>query len=313
MRQIKQLIRHASRSPFFQRKMLGLDVQEIADLKTFTKLVPTMTLDELVVERTRSGDPYSLRWCGNDRPLLAFQLEYDLEAPLYIGLDRTALRGYVDALRRCWSLLGLGKGDTVAIFDYGTSPVSYLTSSTFTPYLNKGVADVLGCLPICNDGAANMCQRAVEILKFVRPSIFFVRADCLPPLILEIERQLSRLADFTNALVVVENEGLLSKSDQSLYESRTGVPIYRLLRMDAAMFVAVECPQCRLLHCWQDLYLVESAADGFGDTDDPLGSSLVVTNWFAKTCPTIRYVSQVQGALESTGCSRGPQDNRIAA
>ncbi|MFQ5851426.1 MAG: hypothetical protein ACE5JU_12655 [Candidatus Binatia bacterium] len=306
MQQIKQLMMHASYSPFFQQKFGNLKTKGISDLKSFTQRVPVMTLEELVEERIRSRDPYSLRWCSNRTPLVAFQLEYDSESALYLGLDRAALRGYAEALRRCWSLLGLGKGDTVAIFDYGTSPVSYLASSTFTPYLRQGAADALGCLPVCNDGLANMSQRAVEILKFARPRVLFVRTDCLEPLAMEIERQLLRLADYTKALVVAENEGLPSKRDQNAYEMRLGVPVYRLLRIDVAMFLAMECPDCHLLHSWQDLYFVESVADR-------LDKSLVVTNWFAKACPTVRYLSQVRASLEPAGCPRGPQDNRIVA
>lgn len=306
MHQIKQLMMHASSSHFFKRKFGSVKIQGIADLEAFTRKVPVMTLEELVEERVRSRDPYSLRWCSNRTPLVAFQLEYDIDPALYLGLDRVGLRGYAEALRRCWSLLGLGKGDTVAIFDYGTSPVSYLASSTFTPYLGQGAADALGCLPVCNDGLANLSQRAVEILKFARPRVLFVRTDCLEPLAMEIERQLLRLADYTKALVVTENEGLPSKRDQNAYEMRLGVPVYRLLRIDVAMFLAMECPECRLLHSWQDLYFVESVADG-------LDKSLVVTNRFAKACPTVRYLSQVRASLEPAGCPRGPKDNRIAA
>ncbi|MFQ5849795.1 MAG: hypothetical protein ACE5JU_04300 [Candidatus Binatia bacterium] len=314
MHQIKRLMKQASGSLFFQRKFGSLKTQGIADLKAFTRRVPPTTLEELLAERIRSGDPYSSRWCSNRSPLVVFQLEYDMESSLYLGLDRVTLRGYAEALRRCWSLLELGKGDTVAIFDYGTSPVSYLASSTFTPYLAQGAADTLGCLPICNDGAANMIHRAVEILKFVRPRVLFVRTDCLQPLAMEIERQLPRLADYTKALVVAENEGLLSRGDQSGYESRLGVPVYRLLRIDVAMFLAIECPGCRLLHSWQDLYFVESVTDGLEEPSaDRRENSLVITNWFAKASPTVRYLSQVNGFLEPAGCPRGPRDNRIAA
>jgi len=314
MRQIKSLLKAASGSPFFQRKFGGLRSLDIADLDTFARKVPLMRLEEVAAERVRSGDPYSSRWCGNDRPLIVLQLEYDLEQPLYMGLDRVALQFYAEALSRCWSLLGLSKGDRVAIFDYGTSPVSYLASSIFTPYLRRGAADALGCLPICNDGAANMTQRAVEILRFVHPRVLFVRNDCLPPLVMAIEKQFLRLKDYTTTLVTVENEGLLSKDEQRNYQRRLDVPVYRLLRVDAAMFLAMECPECRLLHNWQDLYLVESAPDGFDESPDDLQEDfLVITNWFARTYPTVRYLSQVQGSLEPAGCPRGASDSRIAA
>ncbi len=300
-------MRHALASPFFRKKLARFR-GTIVDLKAFTAKIPLTTLTELVAEKMISHDPHSLRLRKNLNPPVIFQLEYDTETALYLGLDRSDLAVYAETLRRCWSLLGVGKGDKVAIFDYGTSPLSYLAASAFTPYLGQGAADLLGCLPICNDGVSNMSRRAVEILKFACPRLLFIRSDCLEPFTVEVEREALRLSDHTNALAVAENEGLLSKRDQNAYERRLGVPIYRLLRVDAAMFFAMECPECRLLHTWKDLYFVETV-----DADDGKEDSLVITNWFAKTCPTIRYLSQVKGSLQPVGCARGPQDLRIAA
>jgi phenylacetate-coenzyme A ligase PaaK-like adenylate-forming protein len=159
-----------------------------------------------------------------------------------------------------------------------------------------------------------MASRAVEIIKWVKPKILFVRSDCLAPLSAEINRQLPRLADYIGAVVVAENEGLLAKEQQLASERQLGVPVYRLLRIDIAMFLAVECPDCRLLHCARDLYYVESAADGVDqDANMSEENALVVTNWFAGSFPSIRYLSQVKGRLASPGCPRRPQDQRIIA
>lgn len=313
MQPFRRLLKRASTAPFFQRKFGGLKTRDILDLNGFAEKVPTTGLEELVREKMRSGDLYSSRACRTRRPLVTFQLAYDTEAPLYLALDRFDLRVYAEALTRCWSLIGLKGGDKVAIFDYGTSPVSYLASSVFTPYLSRGAADALGCLSICNDGVSNMSQRAVEILRFVRPRVLFVRADCLEPLAIEVEKELPRLADYTQALIAVENEGLLSKPDQNSYERRLGVPVYRLLRVDVAMFFAMECPRCRLLHGWRDLYLVESVTERADDSEGHGQGSLVITNWFARACPTVRYLSQVRGSLQPAGCPRGAKDFRIAA
>ena len=127
---MKRLIQRGSVSPFYRRKFKGIRKLRVPDLATFSKKIPPFTLEELVEERTRSGDPYSLRWCEKKSPLLTFQLEYDTEPSLYLPLDRSALKGYAEALTRCWSLLGLERGDKVAIFDCGTSPVSYVASGS---------------------------------------------------------------------------------------------------------------------------------------------------------------------------------------
>lgn len=312
MRQLRQLIQHSSAAPFFQRKFDTLGGGANLSLKDFTAKMPIMTLEELVAERLRSGDPYSSRWAREHAPLVVVQLEYDTEAPLYVGLGPDELRGYAEALRRCWSLLGLGSGDRVGIFDYGTSPISYLASAAFTPYLQRGAADALGCLPVCNDGGANMSQRAVEIVKLVRPRVLFLRSDCLHPFAAEVERQSLRLSDSINALVAAENEGMLSEADRDAYQKSLAVPIYRLLRIDAAMFLAIECPRCRFLHSWPDLYFAETVPEGSEAAEYGEKGSLVITNRFAKSCPVIRYLSHVRGTLQPSGCSAGPKDLRIA-
>ncbi|HXG52730.1 MAG TPA: hypothetical protein VNN77_15140 [candidate division Zixibacteria bacterium] len=263
-----------------------------------------------MAERAASGDPYSLRWCGRDAPAVVLQTEYDVDPPLYVGFEPSVLRTYAGALARCWSLLGVTKGDRIAVFDYGTSPLSYLASSLFTPYLGRGAAEILGCLPICNDGTANMAPRAVEILRFVRPRVMFVRPECLHPLATEISRKRLSYADCSSALVVAQNEEILSREDQAGYEDIFGVPVYRLLRIDIAMFLAVECPHCRLLHSPHDLYFLENGGEPSGNfRKDPL----LVTNWFARSLPTLRYLSRARGTVVSSGCPLRPRDQRIAA
>lgn len=313
MRELRGLIQHASGSRFFEQKFAGLTARGISRLKDFTEKIPLMELTELVTEKMSSGDPYSSRRCGRSAPPVSLQIEYNTETALYLALDQRDLRAYAKALTHCWSFLGLRKGDRVAIFDYGTSPVSYLASSAFTPYLTRGAADALGCLPICNDGVANMSQRAVEIVKFVRPRLLFLRNDCLHPFAVEVERAGLQLSKFISGLVATGNEAILTRPEQDAYQRSLGVPVYRLLRIDVAMFLGVECPWCRLLHTWPTLYFVEAVDP---ESHKPAGGgqrgSLVITNRFAKACPTIRYLSQVQGSLEARGCPRGARDLRIA-
>lgn len=316
MRQIRYLIKHASTAPFYKRRFISAGTDAISHLKRltskgFAEKIPPTTLEELVDEKIGSGDPYSLRRAKGRLPLVVFQLEYDTETTLYVALDRDDLQHYAEALRRCWSLLRLKRGDRVAIFDYGTSPVSYLASSAFTPYLRRGAADAIGCLPVCNDGGANMSQRAVEIVKLVRPRVLFLRSDCLYPFAVEVEKESLRLSDHTHSLVAVENEGVLAEAERKAFQNRLGVPIYRLLRIDAAMFLAIECPQCRLWHTWPDLYVVEVAPEEVEKAGERKTGSLVITNRFAKACPTIRFRSQVKAALAAPGCPRGPRDVRI--
>ncbi|MDE3077282.1 MAG: hypothetical protein KGJ86_17845, partial [Chloroflexota bacterium] len=125
--------------------------------------VPLTTVDGLVRVKRETGDAYSGRLVQGRHSLVTFQLDYDEES-LYQAFDETDLNQYAEALRRCFLQLGLRAGDTIALVDFGTSPVVYLASVCYTPYLSQGAADALGCQVVCNDGVANVSQRGVEIL-----------------------------------------------------------------------------------------------------------------------------------------------------
>ena len=56
-----------------------------------------------------------------------------------------------------------------------------------------------------------MSQRAVEILKTIRPRIFFLRSDCLQPFIHQADAAALRCSDYIGALVVTESEGALEQ------------------------------------------------------------------------------------------------------
>jgi phenylacetate-coenzyme A ligase PaaK-like adenylate-forming protein len=158
-----------------------------------------------------------------------------------------------------------------------------------------------------------MSQRAVEIVKFMRPRIFFVRSDCLQPLIHQLEAAALRVSDYIGALVVTESEGFLSRTEQTTFEKRLGVPVYQMLRIDVAMFLAMECPQCRFLHTWRDLYWIENQQEDNEEIcNGTVRSPLLITNRFALGCPTLRYLSHIRGSLIAPGCPKGPRDQRIA-
>lgn len=273
---------------------------------------PLFDLNQIKTKENRAG---ILAYAdGSQTPLerLILQLEYDAESPLFLALGRRELRHYAMALTKCWRLLGSNSGDRIAIFDFGSSPITYLASSLYTPYLSKGAADWLGCVPICNDGASQLSGRAVDIVRFVRPRLMFIRADCFQPFVQEVNRQGLQLRDYIEALVVAENEGMMPREVHRNYEGTLGVPIFRLLRADVILFLGVECPSCRLLHTWDSHYLIE-VLDEERLKPVKMGERglLAITNCFLAKPSTFRYLSMIRGALASRDCSWGKGDLRI--
>jgi len=303
VKELRSLLRYAARySPFYRRK-LGKGFADPPDLAAFQRRVPLTLIDELL-EEVRSGDPYASRCC-NASPQVCLQLEYD--SPLYLALSPAELQLYAEALRRCWLGLGLAAGYRVAIYDYGTSPLSYLASAAFIPHLKEGAADALGCLPICNDGLPEMAYRAVHILRYLRPHILFLRQECLYPLLEQAGHQGLELAEHLQALVVSANEEIADEGTRRQWREKAGVPVYILPRADAALFLAGECRHCHALHSWPDLYLLE-VVDEYSLEPLPSGQRglLTITNLCARTCPSIRYVSQLTVTLTQGGCDADP-------
>lgn len=277
-----------------------------------TRLPLTRPAD-LALEKLRTGDAYAGRLARGRQPLVTFQLDYAEEARLYLGLDRADLRVYAQTLRRCLALLGLHLGDGLAIFDYGTSPVTYLASACYTPYLAEGAADGLGGITICNDGVPNMSQRAVEILKYVHPRYFVMRVECMFPFMQACEAEGVRASRYTEALVATRNEGGLDRGLRELCRERLGLPVYQLPRADLALFLAQECPACGYLHTWADRYLVEVVdPDSLQPLPDGREGRLVITNHFARVCPAVRILTQLEGRLVAPGCALGPRDVRLS-
>jgi len=268
----------------------------------------------LIAQKVRTGDPYSGRLASGAQPLVTFQLDYPDDTALYAGLGKRDLRHYGEALRRCLVLLGVRPGDTLALLDYGTSPVVYLMSVAYTPHLKRGAADALECTVVCNDGVPSMSSRAVEILRYVQPRYVFVRSDCLQPFLSTCEAEHLKPGRYTEALVVTHNDGATNPMLLGRPRTRLDVPIYHLPRCDLAFFMAMECPHCRLLHSWRDLYLLEVVGpDGPRPAGEGSSGRLVITSRFARTCRAVRVLSQLEGQVVAGGCPRGPDDLRLCA
>lgn len=291
-----------------------MDFAKVSDRLSLLHAVPLTQLDELVAEKQRTSDPFGGRRITGARPGVTLQVEGDASSPLYLALDSRDLQAYADVLRGCWSLLGLGRGDHVAIFDYGGSPAGYLASSLYIPYLKEGAGDSLGCITIGNDGLPEMAGRAVDILRYVHPKAMFIRSDCVHPFLEEARRLESEVKSYLQLMVVEANEQVYPEASRQEAEARLGIPVLRLLRVDQAMFLAQECPACRCFHYPSEAYEVE-AVDEYQHRPMPAGQrgKLVVTNYIVRTTPTLRYLSDVRVHVEAGECSRGPGDGRFRA
>lgn len=301
-------------SPFYRDRIpppsIGRGLSDDALLASTPVVRPT----ELAEVKLGTGDLYANRLALGRQALVTFQLDSVEDTPLYQGFDARDLQASAEALRRCLALLGAATGDVIAIYDYGTSPVTYLASGLYTPYLRTGAADAIGCRTICNDGVPSMSQRAVEILELVRPRFLLIRTECVHPFVAACEARAIRADRYTEALVVTYDEGPRPFGLDALCRERLGIPLLELPRADLSSFLAIECPDCHLLHTWSDLYTVELVdAETLLRVAPDVAGAVVVTNRFNRVCPAVRILSRLQARRVEPGCPRGPADLRLCA
>ena len=211
-------------------------------------------------------------------PKFALQLEATENPPIWIALEPPELDRWAGVIERMWTRWGTSPGETIAFFEYGSSPLVLLASSGYVGYLRRGAADRLGLTSICNDGVAAMSVRMVAIVETLHPSMLILRRDLAIPFAMSLEAAGVKLTDRVRWVAISEVEGAISRTEAEQLSARLGVPVWRILRSDAAFLIAGECPGCRAFHLDSE-YRAERLASGH----------VAITTRFANACPAVRF------------------------
>jgi phenylacetate-coenzyme A ligase PaaK-like adenylate-forming protein len=273
----------------FYRERIGAEGKprpwEVADLEDFAAQHPS--------------DPYAGRLRARVAPKFSLQLEATADPSIWIALEPPELDRWAGIVERMWTRWGTSPGETIAFFDYGSSPLVLLASSGYVGYLRRGAADRLGLNAICNDGVAAMADRMVVIVKTLQPAMLILRRDLAVPFGLALEASGTKLAPRTRWIAISEVEGAISRAEAEQLSTRFGVPVWRIMRSDAAFFLAGECPSCRAFHLDRD-YRAEDLAAGH----------VAITTRFARACPAVRFDIGAAKLLDG-GCAIEPRAQRL--
>lgn len=275
--------------PFYRARLEGGHPAPwtLADLEDFAAAHP--------------GDPFAGRVLDREAARVALQLEATSEPPVWTALDAHELDRWAGVLAAMWRRWGIAAGETIAFFDYGSSPLVLLASGGYVAYLRRGAADRLGAAAVCNDGVATMAARMVSMIETVKPAALIARRDVLVPFAAALEAAGVTLNDKLRWAAVSEPEGAPRRSEVAGFADRTGVRVHRVLRCDAAFLLAGECPACGLFHLDRQYRAKRIGAS----------SEIVVTTRFANLCPAINY-SLGPAELVDAGCQLEPRAQRIA-
>ncbi len=160
------------------------------------------------------------------------------------------LDDWAEHLAWCLELLGIGQGATIAVQDYGSSPLSFLASSLLTPTLANGVSERLEASVICLDASHDRVALTPSVLPQLRPTAILVLSDVAGLLLDACRRAEVDLIQggATRPVLVMSGEHLRPPGTG-------GWPV--LLAIERAMILAPECPSCGHLHLRKGRYRVD--------------------------------------------------------
>lgn len=302
----EDLARAAASAPLYAPLIGGKSTSSLRSLSVW----PPVDLEGLLRAHTDLNDPFGGRLHDGAGALTMFQMGDQL--PLYWALLPNEMAAAAEVLAECWSTVGIRQGDRVAIYDYGTSPLTLFASANYIPHLPTGAAEILGCTPICNDGLPEFASRVLHVLRYVRPQVLFVRGDVMPALVSQATKEDVDFSSLTSLLVVSSDEELADPGDTIRWSRQLGVTVTQLLRVDAALFFAHPCQLGDAYHPNDLRYIVEAVSEReLTPVKDGDPGRLTITNLFLRTCPAIRYVSDIRARVRRIQCDCGHQGTKI--
>src|SRR5574341_275616 len=265
------------------------------------------TAEDLEAVGTRLGDPFGGRHDIAHPPDVLIQVARDL--PIYWALAASDLNALSTVLAGSWTRLGITAGQRVALYDYATAPTVVYASRAYVPHLDAGAADLLGCLPICNDGLPDLADRCVHILEYVQPSVLFIDAELVDPFLRALER---RGRGTPARVVVTSDEAPAGPAEIREWGAVLGSEVLQMLRADAPLFLAPPClVEPMTFHPDAAAYRVEAlSADASGDPPDGAGQ-IAVTNLAVRASVVIRYVTNIAGSVRTGPCGCGRTGPRV--
>jgi len=152
----------------------------------------------------------------------------------------------------CYRMMGVADGATIAVQDFGCSPLSFLGSSLLMPGLERGVAERIGGRFICLDASGERVTLSPALLGQLAVDALVIRDDVIDLLDAELRKkgsvEMARRA--TRTIVVFGDEPAGPKAGRP-------APWRHLLHVESALLLAPQCAQCGCFHLRDGFYEVD--------------------------------------------------------
>ncbi|MFB0562062.1 MAG: hypothetical protein ACETWM_12735 [Candidatus Lokiarchaeia archaeon] len=304
------------KSEFYNKKFDEAAVKS-SDIKTLKDLskIPVTTREEIQEKIKETKDPHGGRLCATrTENLIAFSPEFPPEGePIYLIINFKDAAFAVETLVRQLVMVGATKNDKILHMSWSWNPLNSFLSPVYNNYTNQSVADILNCITLHTEEVGPDAPRALFTSKFFNPRTVIAPFMALEGVKMEAQNQKIPINSLGYKVVVFRDRKALPTAEQKkTAEKEWEVRAQTMYDIQDNLFYAMDCPERKGLHVWEDLYIAE-ATDA--NTGEPLApgktGKLTITNLFAEAVPLIRYQTTIDCKIENDKCPCGRTHARI--
>lgn len=156
---------------------------------------------------------------------------------------------WAEHLTWCYRMMGIGHGATIAVQDFGSSPVSFLGSSLLMPGLQRGVAERLDGRFICLDASAERVTLTPALLAQLAVDALVIREDVIELLSAQLrKKEFAAPAQRKMKTIVVFAD------EPPLFNAARLRPWRHLMHVESALLLAPQCASCECFHLREGFY-----------------------------------------------------------
>lgn len=153
---------------------------------------------------------------------------------------------WAEHLTWCYRFLGVEEGATIAVQDFGTSPLSFLGSALLMPTLKAGVAERLSGRFICLDASSEKVTLTPAVMTQITVDVLVVRSEVVN-LLLEVSRRVGLdLEDGKHTMIVAFNGEQPVRRREKAWSY--------LLEVEPTLLLAPQCRSCGCFHLRAGFY-----------------------------------------------------------
>jgi phenylacetate-CoA ligase len=313
-RQVKYVFNN---SEFYNKKFkdAGVNLGDIKSLENLPK-IPVSSKEEVLASFDDS-DPFGGRLCVPIDKLWYIILPHEAMLsghPFYTAYTYNDRRVLMDQLTRFLRIVGVGTKDLVMTSGQSWELTPRVFESAFTG--QETVQDRLGFINMPLEASLVFIDmpRAIYLGEQLKPRVFFSLVSYFDQVNQGIKDQKKVPKDVFQPEIIVLRELMddmpLTDEKEKEYKSDWGSEFFRMLDVQDAAFLAMDCNEHNGLHAWEDMFIVEALSDGEPIAEGEKGK-LTITNLWSEATPAIRWQTEYEVALDKKQCKCGGNHLRI--